>query len=394
MKENKGKGKSNNSNFHRGPYNENENYSNNISMKNNNTISKDNGTSNVDNSIKSFDINFNQENENFNLNEIHNNIMNSINCLEFDNNNCQNNNFDYVDINLINDPKEKNDDYNIIEIIGSGTYGTVYKGKYFKTKEMIAIKKIKIEMENEGVPSNALREISILQDLKHPNIVNLIDVICKDHKLYLLFELLNYDLRRYLESIPEEFNLDEKLIKSYMYQLLLGVSYCHSKKVVHRDLKPANLLINEDGLLKIADFGLARSFSIPLRPYTREVLTLWYRSPEILLGCIEYSTSVDIWSCGCILAELYLKKPIFKGDQEIDQLYKIFQIKGTPNFEMWPEVVQLPHYKKTFPQWLPQNLKEVIPNISSCGLDLLQRLLNYDPNQRITAKQALNHVNF
>lgn len=300
-------------------------------------------------------------------------------------NNNNNNNHD-------NHEKNESEDYQILEIIGSGTYGTVYKGIMKKTNELIAIKKIKIEMENEGVPSNALREISILQELNHPNIVKLLSVKCKEHKLYLLFELLNYDLKKYLESIPENLQLHETLIKSYMHQLLLGVAYSHSKKVVHRDLKPANLLINEDGQLKIADFGLARVFSIPIRPYTKEVLTLWYRAPEILLGCLEYNTSVDIWSVGCIFAELLLKKPLFQGEYDIDQLYKIFKIKGTPNTEMWSDVVLLPHYKKTFPQWQPINFKDIIPNMRRSAIDLLNRLLAYDPNLRITAKQALNHV--
>lgn len=290
---------------------------------------------------------------------------------------------------------EDNELFDIVELIGSGTYGTVYKGKIKNDlKNIYAIKKIKIEMENEGVPSTALREISILQELNHPNIVSLQRVICKDFKLYLIFELLTMDLKKYLESLDVNDYMSEDLIKSYLSQLLSGVSYCHSKKIIHRDLKTANLLIDYEGRLKIADFGLARAFSIPIRPYTKEVLTLWYRSPEILLGCLEYNTSVDIWSIGCIFAEMYLKKPIFQGDYDIDQLYKIFQIMGTPSPKNWSDVTSLPYYKKTFPQWNPKNLKEIIPNMSDLALDLLSRLLVYDPNQRLTAKQALNHPFF
>jgi serine/threonine protein kinase len=167
-----------------------------------------------------------------------------------------------------------NSDRNLFEkseTIGSGTYGVVYKGINKETNETIAIKKIKIELESEGVPSTALREISILRELKHPNIVELKDVVCSDNKLYLLFEYLEIDLRKYLESLAEEELLDAEIIKSFTFQILEGVAYCHSKKIIHRDLKPQNLLLDFQGRLKIADFGLARAFSIPIRPYTKEV---------------------------------------------------------------------------------------------------------------------------
>ncbi len=212
------------------------------------------------------------------------------------------------------------------ETIGSGTYGVVYKGVNKLTNEIIAIKKIRIEMESEGVPSTALREISILRELKHRNIVELKDVVCSENKLYLLFEYLEIDLRKYLESLMENNEeLEPEFVKSFIFQILEGVAYCHSKKIIHRDLKPQNLLLDHSGRIKIADFGLARAFSIPIRPYTKEVLTLWYRAPEILLGCVEYSTPVDIWSVGCIFAELILKKPLFQGDYDLDQLLKIFK---------------------------------------------------------------------
>lgn len=167
-----------------------------------------------------------------------------------------------------------NNDRNLfekIETIGSGTYGVVYKGRNTETNETIAIKKIKIELESEGVPSTALREISILRELRHPNIVELKDVVCSENKLYLIFEYLELDLRKFLETQTQNENLDLELIKSFLYQLLEGIAYCHSKKIIHRDLKPQNLLLDQSGSLKIADFGLARAFSIPIRPYTKEV---------------------------------------------------------------------------------------------------------------------------
>lgn len=174
-----------------------------------------------------------------------------------------------------------NSDKNIFEKhenIGSGTYGDVYKGIYKQSNEVIAIKKIKIELESEGVPSTALREISILRELKHPNIVELKDVVCTDNKLFLLFEYLEIDLRKYLTSLNQEEYLDSDLIKSFLYQILEGVAYCHSKKILHRDLKPQNLLLDQTGRLKIADFGLARAFSIPIRPYTREVCKIIFKN--------------------------------------------------------------------------------------------------------------------
>ena len=190
-----------------------------------------------------------------------------------------------------------------IEKIGSGTYGVVYKGFIKKkdgSKQIVAIKKMKIDLENEGIPSTALREITILRELNHPNIVKLIDVVLHNSKLYLLFEFIECDLRKFL--ITYKYNLlNENLIKNFLFKILDAVAFCHSKKIIHRDLKPQNILTEKDGeIVKVADFGLARAFSIPIRPYTKEVLTLWYRAPELLLGINEYSTPVDIWSIGCI----------------------------------------------------------------------------------------------
>jgi serine/threonine protein kinase len=282
-----------------------------------------------------------------------------------------------------------------IEKIGSGTYGVVYKG-YKKNqnggKEIVAIKKMKIDLENEGIPSTALREITILRELKHPNIVRLLDVVLNDSKLYLLFEFIECDLRKFLINFKEK-SLDENLVKNFLYKILDAVAYCHSKKIIHRDLKPQNILTANNGeIVKVADFGLARAFSIPIRPYTKEVLTLWYRAPELLLGINEYSTPVDIWSIGCIFAELILKQPLFKGEYEIEQLFKIFYVLGTPNRDIWPEVENLPNYSPEFPKFKPIKFEDYFIGLDKNGIDLLKQMLVYDPNQRITAKQALMHV--
>lgn len=194
------------------------------------------------------------------------------------------------------------DKYQRLEKLGEGTYGVVYKCKNKDNHELVALKKIRLENEDEGIPSTAIREISILKQLKHPNIVNLIDLIHGEKKLHLVFEYLDYDLKKFLEH--NNGPLHPQLVKSYLYQLLDAITYCHSKRILHRDLKPQNLLIDKSGHIKLADFGLARAFGIPIKTLTHEILTLWYRAPEILLGQKEYSTPVDIWSVGCIFYEM------------------------------------------------------------------------------------------
>ncbi|XP_054832872.1 cyclin-dependent kinase 3 [Eublepharis macularius] len=280
-----------------------------------------------------------------------------------------------------------------VEKIGEGTYGVVYKARNKQTGQLVALKKIRLDSETEGVPSTAIREISLLKELKHPNIVRLLDVVHSQKKLYLVFEYLNQDLKKYMDSSRTS-ELPLSLVKSYLYQLLQGVGFCHSHRVIHRDLKPQNLLINEMGAIKLADFGLARAFGVPLRTYTHEVVTLWYRAPEILLGCKYYSTAVDIWSIGCIFAEMVTRKALFPGDSEIDQLFRIFRTLGTPTESVWPGVTQLPDYKGNFPKWPRKDMKAIISNLDRDGRDLLAQLLLYDPNRRISAKAALTHQYF
>jgi len=284
------------------------------------------------------------------------------------------------------------DRYNKIEKIGEGTYGVVYKAQDKVTKEIIALKKIRLEAEDEGVPSTAIREISLLRELQHPNIVNLKDVVHQNQKLYLVFEFLDQDLKKYMDYVGK--NLHTMLVKSYVQQLLKGIAFCHAHRVLHRDLKPQNLLIDKKGVLKLADFGLARAFGIPVRTYTHEVVTLWYRAPEILLGGKEYSTPVDMWSVGCIFAEMATRTPLFPGDSEIDQLYRIFRALGTPNEKIWPGVSNYPDYRTTFPQWNPQSLKKIVPDMDPLGLDLLSKMLIYEPSKRISAREALKHPYF
>lgn len=286
------------------------------------------------------------------------------------------------------------DDYVKIEKIGEGTYGVVYKGKNKKTNRLVALKKIRLESEDEGVPSTAIREISLLKELQHANIVALEDVLMQENKLYLVFEFLSMDLKRYMDTIPSGQYMDKMLVKSYTYQITQGILYCHQRRVLHRDLKPQNLLIDNNGVIKLADFGLARAFGVPVRVYTHEVVTLWYRAPEILLGSQRYSTAVDIWSIGCIYAEMVTKRPLFHGDSEIDQLFRIFRTLTTPTEETWPGVSSLPDYKPTFPNWKTNQLPQSVKQLDNIGLDLLQMMLTYDPATRVSAKEALNHPYF
>ncbi|KAK2437476.1 cell division control protein C [Trifolium repens] len=265
--------------------------------------------------------------------------------------------------------------YEKVEKIGEGTYGVVYKARDRDTKEIIALKKIRLEQEDEGVPSTAIREISLLKEMQHRNIVRLRDVVHSEKRLYLVFEYLDLDLKKHMDSSPE-FSKDPRQIKMFLYQILCGIAYCHSHRVLHRDLKPQNLLIDRSSnSLKLADFGLARAFGIPVRTFTHEVVTLWYRAPEILLGSRQYSTPVDVWSVGCIFAEMINQRPLFPGDSEIDELFKIFRIMGTPNEDTWPGVTSLPDFKSAFPKWPSQDLATLVPNLEPAGLDILSVLL-------------------
>lgn len=247
---------------------------------------------------------------------------------------------------------------------------------------------------NNSITIVHLSEISLLKELKHPNIVTLEDVLMEDNRLYLIFEFLSMDLKKYMDSLPSEKMMDSELVRSYMYQITAAMLFCHRRRVLHRDLKPQNLLINKEGIIKVADFGLGRSFGIPVRNYTHEIVTLWYRAPEVLLGSQRYSCPVDIWSIGCIFAEMATRKPLFQGDSEIDQLFRMFRILRTPTEEIWPGVTSLPDYKTTFPCWNQNNLTSQVKNIDSAGMDLLQKTLIYDPAYRISAKDMIEHKYF
>lgn len=208
-----------------------------------------------------------------------------------------------------------------------------------------------------------------------------------------MFEYLDKDLKKYLDLNVGV--VDPMIVKSFLYQLLTGVAYCHYHRVLHRDLKPQNLLINKDGDLKLADFGLARAFGIPVRSYTHEVVTLWYRAPDVLLGSRKYSTPVDIWSVGCIFAEMVNGEPLFRGQTEHQQLDIIFSRLGTPSEAIYPGVSELPEWRPDFVQHpAPESLHFLVPNLDPVGVDLLSSMFIYDPSKRINAQSARQHAYF
>ena len=278
------------------------------------------------------------------------------------------------------------------EKVGEGTYGVVYKARDRLSGEVVALKKIRLEADDEGVPSTAIREISLLKALRHPNVVALKDIQHDEYKLHLVFEYLDHDLKKYMNAYGAP--LPQPTIKSYLFQILSALAYCHTHRVLHRDLKPQNILIDRAGSLRLADFGLARAFGLPMKTYTHEVVTLWYRAPEILLGTKHYSTPVDIWSVGCIFAEMAQKRPLFQGDSEIDQLFKVFRVLGTPTEENFPGVTQLPDFKVTFPKWRYSGVARLVTNLDECGLDLLAKMICFNPAERISARAALEHPYF
>ncbi|XP_041861026.1 cyclin-dependent kinase 16-like isoform X2 [Melanotaenia boesemani] len=253
-----------------------------------------------------------------------------------------------------------------LDKLGEGTYATVYKGRSKLTENLVALKEIRLEHE-EGAPCTAIREVSLLKDLKHANIVTLHDIIHTQKSLTLVFE----------------------------YLLLRGLSYCHHRKVLHRDLKPQNLLINERGELKLADFGLARAKSIPTKTYSNEVVTLWYRPPDILLGSTDYSTHIDMWGVGCIFYEMVTGRPLFPGSTVEEELHFIFKLLGTPTEKSWPGISSNEEFVAfNYPQYRAERLSNHTPRLSSEGVELLSNFLQFEGKKRISADESTKHSYF
>lgn len=287
------------------------------------------------------------------------------------------------------------DAYEKLEPLGEGSYATVFKGMCITNKKIVALKEIRLQ-EEEGTPFTAIREASLLKQLKHNNIVRLHDIIHTKDTLTFVFEYVNTDLNTYLEKYPR--GIHPHNVRLLMFQLLRGLAYIHERKILHRDLKPQNLLINDRGELKLADFGLARAKSVPSRTYSHEVVTLWYRPPDVLLGSKEYTTSLDMWGAGCIFVEMVSGLALFPGIKDsIDQLNKIWQILGTPTEETWPGVTRLPEYNsEVFLDYPTQRLGTVVPklNLTPGAESLATQTVQCIPCNRISASEAMRHSYF
>ncbi|CAM1305664.1 CDK14 (predicted) [Pycnogonum litorale] len=294
-----------------------------------------------------------------------------------------------------NSPFGRTEAYVKLEQLGEGSYATVYKGYSNLMNKVVALKEIRLQQE-EGTPFTAIREASLLRGLKHSNIVTLHDIIHTKETLTFVFEYVHTDLSQYLERHPG--GLNPKNVKLFLFQLLRGLAYCHERRVLHRDLKPQNLLISEIGELKLADFGLARAKSVPSRTYSHEVVTLWYRPPDVLLGSTDYSMSLDMWGVGCIFVEMITGVATFPGVKDTsDQLDKIWRILGTPTEETWEGVSRLPHYKlDKFRFYKSQRLGSVFQKLGNLSEaeDIAVHFLQVQPGQRISAAEALVHDYF
>lgn len=264
-------------------------------------------------------------------------------------------------------------------------------GKSNESGELVAIKRMKRKFYSWDECMN-LREVKSLRKLNHANVIKLKEVIRENDHLYFIFEYMKENLYQLMRDRNKLF--PESVIRNIMYQILQGLAFIHKHGFFHRDMKPENLLCMGPELVKIADFGLARELrSQP--PYTNYVSTRWYRAPEVLLRSSVYSSPIDVWAVGSIMAELYTLRPLFPGTSEIDEIFKICQVLGTPKKSDWPEGYQLASSMNfRFPQCVPINLKTLIPNASNEAIQLMTEMLNWDPKKRPTASQALKHPYF
>ena len=287
--------------------------------------------------------------------------------------------------------------YEYVSKLGEGSYGEVYKVNDKDRSLVVALKKVKFQGDkNQGIPQSSLRELAVLKELDHDNIIKLYDIVQskeQNFELFLSFEMADMDLRQFIHNNSN--TLSKQKIKSVMKELLNGVNHMHSKRIIHRDLKPENILVSRLGeQVKVADFGLSRTIHNPLRPYSREILSLWYRSPELCMGYKHYSIGVDTWALGCIFYELTTGKPLFKEKTDTGMLFKIFELFGTPTDENWSWVTKITGFNCSFPVFQAKGLRSLLPGVEEAAIDLMSRLLALNPLNRMTCVEALNHPYF
>ncbi|KAF1351597.1 Pkinase-domain-containing protein [Lizonia empirigonia] len=295
-------------------------------------------------------------------------------------------------------PCRHRSNYETLNHIEEGSYGWVSRARDISTSQVVALKKVKMDYNQDGFPITALREIAILQKARHPNIVDLKEVLSGDspEECILVMEFLEHDLKTLQEDMHDPFVASE--IKTLLRQLVSGVAFLHENYIMHRDLKTSNILLNNRGQLKLADFGMSRTIPPPSAPLTRLVVTLWYRAPELLLGTPTYSTAIDIWSVGCIFGELIQRTPLLPGTNEVSQLRLTFSLCGLPTSQSWPSFPRLPnapslHLPRS--QTAPQRFDRArFPALSAAGADLLAALLSLDPARRPAAREVLAHAYF
>ncbi|XP_071784932.1 cyclin-dependent kinase 10-like isoform X2 [Asterias amurensis] len=279
--------------------------------------------------------------------------------------------------------------------VGEGTYGIVYRARDTQTGEIVALKKMRMENEKDGLPISGLREINLLINLNHDNVVQLKEVVVGSRldSIFLVMMYCEQDLASLLDNMPAPFT--EAQVKCLALQMVNGLHYLHDNFIIHRDLKVSNLLLTDKGCLKIADFGLARTFGLPVQPMTPRVVTLWYRAPEVLLGSVTHTTAIDMWAAGCIIGELLANQPLMPGTSELQQIQFIIDLLGTPNDSIWQGYSSLPMLEKYSLKKQPyNNLKHKFPWLSQAGLRMLNFLFMYDPVKRATAEDCLTHSYF
>ncbi|EXB64485.1 putative serine/threonine-protein kinase [Morus notabilis] len=277
--------------------------------------------------------------------------------------------------------------YDKLAKIGHGTYSNVYKARDRVTKKIVALKKVRFDTSESDSIKFMAREIRILQKLDHPNVIKLVGLATSrmQYSLYLVLDYMQADLAKVITRSEQK--LDEAQVKCYMQQLFLGLQHCHERGILHRDIKASNLLVDKNGTLKIADFGLANFYPPKKGPLTSRVVTLWYRAPELLLGSTDYGIGIDLWSAGCILAEMFIGRPFMPGRTEVEQLHKIFKLCGAPPDEFWTKM-KLPTSFRP-PKNYKSSFEEVFRDFPSSSFGLLKQLLALDPAFRGTAASAL-----